>query len=101
MGTIKTYTCNNCSYSVEISGGKDRGFSAITQTYVCILCKELSDVVVGDINSVNEPSSNQHLCPSCNSGEHFKVWDSKKKCCPQCDGGKMKVDANGIVTLWD
>ncbi len=44
LGRIFQFSCANCGYQVEFSGGKDLGFITTTNTVICKICQELYDV---------------------------------------------------------
>ena len=48
MGRSFAFTCADCGYAVEVSGGSDSGMLVSTQTITCTVCKELTDVVTGE-----------------------------------------------------
>ena len=47
MGQLYGFECPSCGYHTEVSGGKDRGFVAFTQTKVCQDCKQVVDILIG------------------------------------------------------
>ena len=84
---------------------------AVTDTYICTECKEIVDVLVGQYGEIYIPDpptgevsenndSDYNKCPECETGKHLVEWNTRKKPCPRCDG-RMKVDPNGPVILWD
>ena len=113
MGTSYTFNCNKCNYSVQTSGKHDVGMHAVTDTYVCNSCKEIVDVLVGlhgetflkekihllKLQDDFLDESEFYSCPECGLVDIIE-WDKKKKPCPKC-GGKMKIDKNGEIILWD
>ena len=46
MGIKNTYKCNKCNYTVLTSAGKDRGFIAVVDTFICKRCNNIVDVVL-------------------------------------------------------
>lgn len=101
MGIRKTYKCNKCSYSAEISGGVDRGFTVKTNTMLCEQCKEVIDVITHTNDIYNwEDESDIGKCENCNSSIYLKEWDNEKRPCPRCSG-KLDVDKNGMYVMWD
>ena len=38
MGSLREYSCPDCGYTAKVSGGKDRGFIAFTETVECLDC---------------------------------------------------------------
>lgn len=101
MGQLYRFECPSCGYHAEVSGGKDRGFVALTQTKVCQDCREVVDVLIG---KAMDPSAGKDTaiprtkqeCPVC-EGHSLKVW--RGNTCPKC-GTKMKK-GGGAVCLWD
>jgi predicted RNA-binding Zn-ribbon protein involved in translation (DUF1610 family) len=96
MGELLYWKCNSCNYAVTMSGGKDRGFQAYTQTFQCLTCKELMDIAV-DRNEWDMEQWEPRHCKKCNG--LLKVWDTKTKLCPCC-GGKM-IDSGTSIIMWD
>lgn len=47
MGACYDFSCPNCGYSAQVSGGDDFGFHVVTTTIVCETCRELLDVGIG------------------------------------------------------
>jgi len=97
MGQKNKWKCTKCKYAVFMSGEKDSGFSAYTQTFQCVACKELMDVRV----SHNEWKTEQweaHYCKRCNSV--LVLWDTDRKKCPNCDRGKLRK-CRDVVMNWD
>lgn len=74
MGRLLRWKCESCGYEAEVSGGRDRGFIAVTETMVCRKCSELVDVLVSKINEVPNPL-------------YFK--ETIKSCCPKCKGTNL------------
>jgi ribosomal protein S27AE len=100
MGNLREYSCPDCGYTAKVSGGKDRGFIAFTETVECLDCHNLADVEIGKV--VDETPENEEViqpvhsrCPSCGSF-NLKPWDGKT--CPQCGGTMIKGD---VTILWD
>ena len=48
MGLRQSLICSICNYKTFTSAGPDRGFMVSTNTYVCLDCKSLNDLVVRD-----------------------------------------------------
>ena len=114
MGTSFTYKCNKCGYHVQTSGKLDCGFFAVTDTYICQACKEIVDVAVGvhgkkytkgevhkqQLGAGTDMDDDFYTCPECGSDQQLVKWNKKRKPCPRCDG-KMKIDPEGEMILWD
>lgn len=101
MGELNFFECSSCNYHAEVSGGKDRGFVAFTQTKVCQDCRQVVDVLVGEAGKLSGPKATtipkaKQQCPTC-KGHNLKVW--KGRACPKC-GGKMKK-GGGLICMWD
>jgi DNA-directed RNA polymerase subunit RPC12/RpoP len=107
MGHKLELKCLKCSYQVLTSGGPDRGFIAFTNTYVCLCCNSLVDLVTSQVNDhANKREypieiTTGHECPKC-LGNRFVIWDNIEKPCPRCDT-KMtdKFDGPKSFVFWD
>ena len=113
MGSLYTFKCNKCNYSVQTSGEHDVGMVAVTNTYVCNSCKEIVDVLIGlhgetflkeEIRIKKEQDRSLdgvefYRCPQCGS-DNITEWDTQGKSCPKCHGN-MSIDENGEIILWD
>lgn len=93
MGSAFKFTCSQCGYEAEISGGADCGIEAATETMVCNACRALVDVLVA---SKNREIDHPH-CPECHSGNVVK-WDARRRPCPRCSGLMNQGD---IAMFWD
>jgi len=49
LGQLFEFSCKECGYQAEVSGGEDAGWLIFTQTMTCLDFKHLADVVVGGI----------------------------------------------------
>jgi len=96
MGTKFGWRCNNCSYSVVMSGGKDCGMLGFTETFQCNTCHELMDVFVG-WNERKIEKQETYYCKKCKGP--LELWEAKKKPCPSC-GCKLKIDKSFVMN-WD
>ena len=113
MGKMCTYQCTKCKYEYLGTAGLDFGFVVVLDTFICMKCHELSDLNVGERGLVDTDliypvtaeqkrnSRNKLRCKKCRSSL-IRLWDSKKKPCPQegCKG-KLKLPEEGIYILWD
>lgn len=102
MGAYYIFTCPECGYKAEVSGGKDRGISASVQTMTCLDCSLLVDVQVGHYEqSVVKGRENliteDGKCPEC-FGTNLKEWNEDGRC-PICIIGVM--EQREMVALWD
>ncbi|QDT24785.1 hypothetical protein Pan153_00780 [Gimesia panareensis] len=88
MGSTYHYKCNDCGYTVEVSGGPDVGFVVKTQTGVCSICNELVDYVteVWCPDGKIEKTVVIGACPKCKT-QIEQVWNHGDPC-PKC-GGKF------------
>jgi len=99
MGTLFLFSCPNCGYKAEVSGGKDLGFAIATNTILCKICKELYDVVTSD-----EPwkafeddwAPTSYRCPK--SKRHFVELWSHPGPCPKCHATLTRGDS---TIQWD
>lgn len=101
MGILVEFTCGNCGYKTQASGGSDRGEVIATQSMICRDCTEVVDVIVGVISdapdydkSINKERIGR--CPRCNGANVF-VWDESWPC-PKCD---EKMVQGSVVLWWD
>lgn len=106
MGSSYLFECPECGYSAEVSGGRDRGFVAVTETRTCDRCREVVDVLVGETSSLAEegraafPEGEgleryKGRCPICDKVLN-NAWDGK---CPRC-GGEM-IRNEDVIIMWD
>ena len=98
MGTLYKYTCCQCHYSANISGGEDLGFEIYTQTGFCTSCQTLVDYVTAlrPGSSLDPEKTDVGVCKNCNS-EITLNWNEGDGC-PLC-GGEM-CDRTFIMD-WD
>lgn len=96
MGHTYHFSCPECGYSAEVSGGDDWGFFCRTTTVRCIHCKIVADVVTSETPSDDKSvkSVTDLKCPNC-SGPVEK-WDGLH--CPKCEG---EMENQRLVWLWD
>lgn len=107
MGQVKSLICPTCDYQAMTSAGPDRGFVAYTNTFVCLKCKTIHDLVLikGELKSNGQESkltnqiSENEKCKNCGENK-FKLWDHIRKACPKCDS-KMRSNKNGFIINWD
>lgn len=97
MGQWYLFQCPSCHYETECSDGPDRGMFTAVEPMICIDCKEVYDIALGeftrggDYKDIEKPE-----CPSC-EGLNLKAW--KKRECPKC--GKKMERSNQSHILWD
>ena len=110
MGSLYTYKCDSCDYTVVSSGKLDYGFMGVLKPYICTDCNEVCDVLVGDMGGVipedllNDiplvnPKEDFYSCPECN-GKNLTVWNPHHRKCPKCNG-RMKLDKSAGIMMWD
>jgi Zn finger protein HypA/HybF involved in hydrogenase expression len=97
MGTLYRFACESCAYEADVSGGRDAGFVARTETMVCRTCHDVVDVLVGESVEGMLEDADQHLnrCPKCRS-HHVETWTGQR--CPRCGLAMKKGD---VTLLWD
>ncbi len=107
MGRSNTYKCPCCNYKVITSAGPDAGFMAATNTFVCLDCKIVTDIVIKKfnrlINQSDQAFENADITPiKCSTceGINLKEWDIKKKPCLKCETS-MKISSSGLIISWD
>ena len=112
MGQLFTYNCTNCNYTVMTSAGLDYGMLAVVDTYTCLKCRNIVDVLVGEYGKVipkeeianksdiENPDLDYCKCPICGDDSALVKWNKRKRPCPLCDG-RMNVDPKGESVLWD
>jgi hypothetical protein len=101
VGAWYKFTCANCGYSAEVSGGRDVGFVAVVRTMVCKDCQELVNVLIGREGKdgpTGDPEYDKDLgkCPGC-EGRHVAAW-KKGRPCPKCSQAMTKGTE---TTFWD
>jgi ribosomal protein L37AE/L43A len=109
MGQKLTYKCKKCGYSTMTSAGLDWGFLAVVETHICLNCKEVVDVLVGEQGKVFEKGKDKkaqfgslkdfYTCPECR-GTAIEKWDADIRPCPKCDG-RLEKDESAGEMLWD
>ena len=100
MGSLYKFTCSECNYNAEVSGGRDRGMLGFSETVMCLDCKNLSDV--GTSKVVDCTADGREIfqsltgkCRHCGS-TNITPWDGKT--CPQCGGKMVKGEC---TVMWD
>ena len=110
MGSLYTYQCHSCEYTVESSGKLDYGFTAVIKPYICTDCKEVCDVLVVEMGHeipkeilgdfVDEEELEEYYsCPEC-KGKSLVLWNPSYRKCPKCNG-RMTVDKSKGILMWD
>jgi len=107
MGSRYDWICRSpeCGHVVHsVSGGRDRGFLAWSETRVCATCQEVRDYEVGLASdpshcefSEAELAAADQPNPPCICGAATTAWDHT---CPRC-GATMEIDATGPTLLYD
>ena len=98
MGTYYQFTCGECDFETEVSGGFDIGMVAATQTIICRDCGNLVDVLVGDAPTT-DPEDVVSMTLHCPTSTRHEVaqWNHPGPC-PKC-GKTMTRGAETV--LWD
>jgi hypothetical protein len=99
MGTIFQFSCPNCGYKAEVSGGKDFGFTAATNTILCKNCKKLYDVVTSKESwkaCEDDWLPPAYQCPKSKRHE-VELW-FHPGACPKCSLTLVREDE---ILLWD
>lgn len=112
MGTQYMFKCNKCGYQVISSGGRDCGFLAVVDTYLCKSCEKIVDVCIGEYGqafskeevlikkSKPETDMDFYKCPEYGSDDNLVKWNKNMRPCPKCDGQMVK-DIAGEIIMWD
>ena len=96
MGQHFQFTCANCGFSAEVSGGDDAGMVVATTTIVCGSCRRLYDVVTIDRKEWQNQKVRPLRCPK--SAKHqVERWKDPGPC-PKCN---QPLINGGRVCLWD
>ena len=103
MGTKYDFTCQACSYTDHVSGGRDVGMIAVVRTMICGDCRELVDVLIGHQGKdgpTGDPAYDEDLgrCPQC-GGRNTAEWTAPGPC-PRC-GEMMDRSEVGSISMWD
>jgi hypothetical protein len=101
MGELYRFNCTVCGFKAIVSGGKNAGLTAVTQTMICRTCYALVDVVIRSIRIGREEIDRKAeeaigFCPRCN-GTQLLPW-AEQQPCPKC-GEKMKKGK--LYAMWD
>tara|TARA_B100000131_G_scaffold299608_1_gene320242 strand:- start:144 stop:479 length:336 start_codon:yes stop_codon:yes gene_type:complete len=111
MGFLYVFKCNSCDYIAKSSGQEDSGFTSVVRPYICNTCKEVCDVLVGQMGEIiskemlnkttfdNDGLENFYSCPDC-SGTDLSEWCSNNYKCPKCSGFMFK-DETAPIEVWD
>lgn len=94
MGNTYSFKCMQCEYEQAVSGGDDRGMQVKTTTIVCRKCRELYDVVTGEIE--NDFADIPICCPK-GKKHNVERW-TEPWLCPKCGSPMHQL---GISVLWD
>lgn len=96
MGEHFQFTCANCGFSAEVSGGDDAGMAAVTTTIVCENCRCLYDVIIADIKDWQNREERALRCPK--SAKHQVTHWKDGGPCPKCHQPLIKGES---ACLWD
>ncbi len=101
MGVRHGFTCTNCEYTCEVSGGKDRGMRSRTDTFVCKDCKIVQDIAINK-EGADDKTINELCCEKC-KGNNLELWGENigrlSKPCPKCNA-TMKM-TRPMNVMWD
>ncbi len=122
MGMTATYKCQSCGLSAKVSGGRDVGKYASTQTVWCAHCREIQDVMVRhqagfgrrckfcdampnirrapdtDIDKAIVLHDDTPRCFTCGT-QRLQAWNSKDPC-PACSG-EIAMDQDAGIVMWE
>jgi hypothetical protein len=96
MGQLYHFSCPECGYRAEVSGGGDAGMMVLTTTIVCTDCRCLYDIVTAETEDQKPPKQHELRCPEFPTHKviRWKNGDPCPKCGTQMVKGKMGC-------LWD
>lgn len=99
MGRTFAFTCADCGYDVDVSGGSDSGMRFSTQTITCTVCKELTDVVTGEGFKRDLFTAEDDALPVCSRDPSHRIaaW-AHPGFCPKCGGDMVRGQ---LAMLWD
>lgn len=89
----------SCRYRAEVSGGKDYGFFAGTDTMICNKRNKLVDVVVefvGDYNEEDLDKIELNRCPNCKGKSLCKLEGGM--ICSKC---RIEMEMEQLILIWD
>lgn len=99
MGQYYKFVCESCGYKTIVSGEPDRGLVTMTDTFVCLDCKEIFDLTIKTYSETNNKwteRTEEISCEKC-KGHNLKTWHKEE--CPKCKS-KMTTDRS-VTFLWD
>ena len=99
MGMHLEHRCAGCGYTTTVSGRRDFGFAAVTETMACADCREVTDVLVEQTALFEKPAGPvAPSCRRCGADEAaLTLWRSGDPC-PRCG---RPLPAGRIVAHWD
>lgn len=101
MGQWYRFTCPQCAYEAEVSGGADAGMAGYIHTAICRTCRparlvnapRVRDPFAGGSGTVTD-----YACPFARTRQHLLTLWSHPGPCPRC-GISMKRRQR--TALWD
>ncbi len=99
MGTQFLFTCPDCGYEAEVSGGGDAGMIAASETILCLDCKELSDITTTIWAEGNPMDVREEFPLQCDKNENHTVrlWEHPDNC-PRCG---QQMEKGDFTMIWD
>ena len=98
MAKLFPFECTVCDYEVQMSGKPDRLMLGPTIPVECLNCNTLYDQIQPD--DIFTDRQETGVCPKCSSAD-FRPWDYRRKPCPKCKQGRMKVNPQGGILMAD
>jgi len=98
MGTLYKYTCRQCKYTANVSGGEDFGFEIYTQTGFCTTCQKLIDYIsaLRPGSCLDHKTTEMGVCLACKSAI-TQNWNEGEPC-PLCGG---ELGDRTFIMDWD
>lgn len=97
MGQIHQFECPSCQYEANCSTEIDRGFYVEVKPMICLDCKEIHNIAIGEFDQDNNHKKFKKIeCPECNNS-NLKDWINRV--CPKCETKMNK--GNKKTILWD
>lgn len=98
MGQHYKFVCTSCDYKAIVSGEPDRGLVTMTDTFECLDCKEIFDLIIKTYSETNEwtKTAEEISCEKC-KGSNLTTWHKGE--CPKCKS-RMTIDES-VTFLWD
>src|ERR1700722_20636169 len=97
MGRRYRFTCPECAYGVQVSGGPDVGGVCRTVTITCSTCKKLHDVALEGAPWSSDPAPPHPECPRAKTRVHRTCLWEHPGACSSCGATLQRQP----TTLWD